>query len=166
LQRGTCNTIFSLFEFLERAVPQAIADSRRWDWFPAGRQSAATLQFNNIIDTSIIHDTLAVIANEVKQSSGFLSGLPHRPRRLAMTGGSGLPRRLRLLMELLANRLVKQLAIPLSNHKTVTKWLVISQQAGKPLIIAMTGIPEHASLSSNTETSVIDNFNILFANPL
>jgi hypothetical protein len=56
-------------------------------------------------------------------------------------------------MELLANRLVKQLAIPLINHKTVAKWLVISQQAGKPLVIAMTDIPEHASLSSNTETS-------------
>jgi hypothetical protein len=87
------------------------------------------------IDTSIIHDTFAVIANEVKQSSGFLSGLPRRPCRLAMTGSSGLPRRLRLLMELLANR--------------------PSQQAGKSLVIAMTGIPEHASPSSNTETSII-----------
>ncbi|KXS30855.1 MAG: hypothetical protein AWT59_3016, partial [Candidatus Gallionella acididurans] len=36
------------------------------------------------------------------------------------------------------------LAIPLSNQKTVAKWLVIanrlSQQAGKSLVIAMTGV--------------------------
>jgi hypothetical protein len=39
--------------------------------------------------------------------------------------------------------LVERLAIPLSNQKTVAKWLVIanrlSQQAGKSLVIAMTG---------------------------
>ncbi|MHB1238439.1 MAG: hypothetical protein ACYCY7_12850 [Gallionella sp.] len=38
--------------------------------------------------------------------------------------------------------LVERLAIPLSNQKTVAKWLVIanrlSQQAGKSLVIAMT----------------------------
>jgi len=31
------------------------------------------MRCTHIIDTSIIHDTLAVIANEVKQSSGLLS---------------------------------------------------------------------------------------------
>ena len=39
------------------------------------------------------------------------------------------------LMELLAIRLMKLLAIPLSNQKTVAKWLVISPQAGKSLVI-------------------------------
>ncbi|KXS30595.1 MAG: hypothetical protein AWT59_3283 [Candidatus Gallionella acididurans] len=63
------------------------------------------------IDTSIIHDTLAVIANEVKQSS---------KNKMHFFEPSGLPRRLRLLMKLLANRL--------------------SQQAGKSLVIAMTGV--------------------------
>ncbi|MHB1236498.1 MAG: hypothetical protein ACYCY7_02935 [Gallionella sp.] len=62
------------------------------------------------IDASIIRDTLAVIANEVKQSS---------KTKMHFFNPSGLPRRLRLLMELLANRL--------------------SQQAGKSLVIAMTG---------------------------
>jgi hypothetical protein len=40
--------------------------------------------------------------------------------------------------------LVERLAIPLSNQKTVAKWLVIanrlSQQAGKSLVIAMTAL--------------------------
>ena len=36
---------------------------------------------------------------------------------------------------MIANRLMKQLAIPLSNPKTVAKWLVISPQAGKSLVI-------------------------------
>ncbi|MHB1238466.1 MAG: hypothetical protein ACYCY7_12985, partial [Gallionella sp.] len=76
-----------------------------------------------------IHDTHAVIANEVKQSS---------KTKMHFFKPSGLPRRLRLLMELL----VERLAIPLSNQKTVAKWLVIanrlSQQAGKSLVIAMT----------------------------
>jgi hypothetical protein len=46
---------------------------------------------HSTIDTSIIHDTLAVIANEVKQSSKTKmhffkpSGLPRRLRLLAMT---------------------------------------------------------------------------------
>jgi hypothetical protein len=31
---------------------------------------------------------------------------------------------------------MKQLAIPLSNQKTVAKWLVISPQAGKSLVIS------------------------------
>jgi hypothetical protein len=50
-----------------------------------------------IIDTSIIHDTVAVIANEVKQPSKTKmhffkpSGLPRRLRLLAMTGHSGFP---------------------------------------------------------------------------
>ncbi|KXS33144.1 MAG: hypothetical protein AWT59_0701 [Candidatus Gallionella acididurans] len=79
------------------------------------------------IDTSIIHGTLVVIANEVKQSS---------KTKMHFFKPSGLPRRLRLLMELL----VERLAIPLSNHKTVAKWLVISRQAGKSLVIAMTGV--------------------------
>ena len=39
------------------------------------------------------------------------------------------------LIEQLAIRLMKQLAIPLSNPKTVAKWLVISPQAGKSLVI-------------------------------
>ena len=41
---------------------------------------------------------------------------------------------------------MEQLAIPLSNHKTVAKWLVIRQQAAKSLVIAMTalaGLPLH-----------------------
>ena len=61
-----------------------------------------------------------------------------------MTKHSGLPRRLRLLMELLMELLVERLAIPLSNQKTVAKWLVIanrlSQQTGKSLVIAMTAL--------------------------
>jgi len=40
-----------------------------------------------------------------------------------------------LLMKLPANPLMRPLAIPLSNQKTVAKWLVISQQAGKRLVI-------------------------------
>jgi hypothetical protein len=52
----------------------------------------------------------AVIANEVKQSS---------KTKMHFSKPSGLPRRLCLLMKLLANRL--------------------SQQAGKSLVIAMTG---------------------------
>jgi hypothetical protein len=57
---------------------------------------------------------------------------------------SGLPRRPRLLMELLANRLMKRLANPLSHQSTVAKWLDISQQAGKSLVIAMTsGVWHH-----------------------
>jgi hypothetical protein len=40
-----------------------------------------------------------------------------------------------LLMKLLANPLMRLLAIPLSNQKTVAKWLVISRQAGKWLVI-------------------------------
>jgi len=72
-----------------------------------------TSQFRQeaLIDTSIIHDTLAVIANEVKQSS---------KTKMHFFKPSGLPRRLRLLMKLLANRL--------------------SQQAGKSLVIAMTAL--------------------------
>ena len=42
---------------------------------------------------------------------------------------------MRLLMKLLANLLMRLLAIPLSNQKTDAKWLVISQQAGKWLVI-------------------------------
>ncbi|MHB1238622.1 MAG: hypothetical protein ACYCY7_13780, partial [Gallionella sp.] len=67
------------------------------------------------IDTSIIHDILAVIANEVKQSS---------KTKMHFFKPSGLPRRLRLLMKLL----VERLAIPLSNQKTVAKWLVIANR--------------------------------------
>ncbi|OIQ99783.1 hypothetical protein GALL_181800 [mine drainage metagenome] len=44
------------------------------------------------------------------------------------------------LMELLAIRLMKQLAIPLSNQKTVAKWLVIRPQAGKSLVIRATAL--------------------------
>jgi hypothetical protein len=36
---------------------------------------------------------------------------------------------------------MKQLAIPLSNHKTVAKWLVISPQAGKSLVTPE-GVPK------------------------
>jgi|GEM_PF-2960264 len=39
-----------------------------------------------------------------------------------------------LLMEQLAIPLMRLLAIPLSNQKTVAKWLVISHQAGKWLV--------------------------------
>ena len=67
--------------------------------------------FNFPLPHSEIHDTLVVIANEVKQSS---------KTKMHFFKLSGLPRRLRLLMELLANRL--------------------SQQAGKSLVIAMTGV--------------------------
>ena len=49
-----------------------------------------------VVDTSIIHDTVAVIANEVKQSS---------KTKMHFFKPSGLPRRLRLLMELLVERL-------------------------------------------------------------
>jgi hypothetical protein len=42
---------------------------------------------------------------------------------------------LHLLMEQLAIPLMRLLAIPLSNQRTVAKWLVISQQAGKWLVI-------------------------------
>ena len=38
---------------------------------------------------------------------------------------------------------MKQLAIPLSNLKTVAKWLVISQQAGKSLVIMANGLIQH-----------------------
>jgi hypothetical protein len=48
--------------------------------------------------------------------------------RCAKATGAGITAS-HLLMELLANRLVKQLAIPLSNPKTVAKWWVISPQA-------------------------------------
>ncbi len=122
---------------------------------PKESHAESRLPFH-LIDTSIIHDTLAVIANEVKQSSKTRmhffkpSGLPRRLRLLAMTKHSGLPRRFHLLMELL----VERLAIPLSNQKTVAKWLVIanrpSQQAGKSLVIAMTrcpGFPEFAGMT-------------------
>ncbi|KXS30697.1 MAG: hypothetical protein AWT59_3181, partial [Candidatus Gallionella acididurans] len=54
-------------------------------------------QKHYIIDTFIIHDTLAVIANEVKQSS---------KTKMHFLKPSGLPRRLRLLMKLLVERLV------------------------------------------------------------
>ena len=47
----------------------------------------------DIIDTSIIHDTLAVIANEVKQSS---------KTKMHFFKPSGLPRRLRLCRASLA----------------------------------------------------------------
>jgi hypothetical protein len=39
----------------------------------------------------------------------------------------------------IAIRLKKQLAIPLSNPKTVAKWVVISPQAGKSLVISTNG---------------------------
>jgi len=54
--------------------------------------------------------------------------------RCANATGAGMTA-LHLLMELLANPLMRLLAIPLSNQKTVAKWLVISQQAGKWLVI-------------------------------
>ena len=57
--------------------------------------------------------------------------------RCAKATGAGITA-LHLLMELLAIPLMKQLAIPLSNRKTVAKWLVISQQAGKWLVIPQT----------------------------
>ena len=57
--------------------------------------------------------------------------------RCAKATGAGITAS-HLLMELLANRLVKQLAIPLNNQKTVAKWLVISPQAGKSLVIPQT----------------------------
>ena len=43
------------------------------------------------------------------------------------------------LMEQLAIRLIKLLANPLSHQTTVTKWLVISPQAGKSLVIPLKG---------------------------
>jgi hypothetical protein len=49
--------------------------------------------------------------------------------RCAKATGAGITA-LHLLMELLAIPLIKQLAIPLSNPKTVAKWLVIPQTAG------------------------------------
>ncbi len=55
----------------------------------------------------------------------------------AKATGAGITA-LHLLMELLANRLIKQLAIPLSNPKTVAKWLVISPRADKSLVIPQT----------------------------
>jgi hypothetical protein len=58
--------------------------------------------------------------------------------RCAKATGAGITAS-HLLMELLANRLMKQLAIPLSNQKTVAKWLVISPQAGKSLVIPANG---------------------------
>jgi len=54
--------------------------------------------------------------------------------RCANATGAGMTA-LHLLMELLANPLMRLLAIPLSNQKTIAKWLVISQQAGKWLVI-------------------------------
>lgn len=47
-----------------------------------------------------------------------------------------------LLMELLANPLMRLLAIPLSNQKTVAKWLVISQQTtlAKSLVTSTNGV--------------------------
>ena len=54
--------------------------------------------------------------------------------RCANATGAGMTA-LHLLMKLLANPLMRLLAIPLSNQKTVAKWLVISQQAGKWLVI-------------------------------
>ena len=45
--------------------------------------------------------------------------------RCANATGAGMTA-LHLLMELLANPLMRLLAIPLSNQKTVAKWLVIA----------------------------------------
>src|SRR5450759_5048154 len=46
----------------------------------------------------------------------------------------------------IATRLIKQLAIPLSNQKTVAKWLVISCQksTAKSLVIKVSGITRRA----------------------
>lgn len=58
------------------------------------------------------------------------------------------------LIEQLAIRLMKQLAIPLSNQKTVAKWLVISPQAGKSLVITTNGkyIPRFHHFTPSTCT--------------
>jgi hypothetical protein len=60
----------------------------------ASRLKAVKLLLDGLlIDTSIIHDTLAVIANEVKQSS---------KTKMHFFKPSGLPRRLRLCRASLA----------------------------------------------------------------
>ena len=83
--------------------------------FNSFSEDSRVARYVGTIDASIIHDALAVIANEVKQSS---------KTKMHFFKPSGLPRRLRLLMKLL----VERLAIPLSNQKTVAKWLVIANR--------------------------------------
>ena len=48
---------------------------------------------------------------------------------------------LRPLMELIAIRLMKQLAIPLSNQKTVANWLVIGWQTTPAKSLVMSSVP-------------------------
>ena len=63
---------------------------------------------------------------------------------------------LRLLMERLANPLMRLLAIPLSNQKTVAKWLVIPQSAGYAItsdLANVVGLPSRMASSSTSNVS-------------
>ena len=83
----------------------------------------------------------------MRRCAGPLSNFPPEGERAIASSpacGRGLRRggatgagmtALHLLMERLANPLMRLLAIPLSNQKTVAKWLVISQRTGKWLVI-------------------------------
>ncbi|MHB1237244.1 MAG: hypothetical protein ACYCY7_06755, partial [Gallionella sp.] len=76
---------------------------------------------HSTIDTSIIHDTLAVIANEVKQSS---------KTKMHFFKPSGLPRRLCLLMELLVE----------PSHPTIDLYIIHDRCHTATVIPAKAGI--------------------------